>query len=47
MSHVPRKTENRLDDGAAVGGHIGRIYIESKGRPIYIAKETNLEDKDL
>ena len=29
-----------------LGEYIGRIYIEAKGRPIYIAKETNLESKD-
>ena len=29
-----------------LGEYIGRIYIEAKGRPIYIAKETNLENKD-
>nr|WP_316613973.1 glycosyltransferase family 2 protein [uncultured Ruminococcus sp.] len=28
-----------------LGEYIGRIYIESKDRPIYIAKETNLDDK--
>ena len=27
-----------------LGEYIGRIYIESKDRPIYIAKETNLDD---
>ena len=28
-----------------LGEYIGRIYIEAKDRPIYIAKETNLGDK--
>ena len=27
-----------------LGGYIGRIYLESKNRPLYILKETNIDD---
>lgn len=29
-----------------LGEYIGRIYMEAKDRPIYIIKQTNIEDKD-
>ena len=29
-----------------MGEYIGRMYLETKGRPIYIEKESNIDEKD-
>ncbi|MBQ9060151.1 MAG: glycosyltransferase, partial [Firmicutes bacterium] len=31
---------------SVIGEYIGRMYLETKGRPIYIEKESNIDDED-